>query len=63
MEKERMILRKNEVAVMVKLSHPTIWRLEKLGKFPARVKLGDRAVGWYSNEIDEWIKSRERVSQ
>jgi prophage regulatory protein len=60
---ERVILRKSEVLSRIKLCYQTIWRLEKLGKFPARVKLGDRAIGWYSDEIDEWIKSRERVSQ
>jgi prophage regulatory protein len=59
---ERVILRKSEVLSRVKLCYQTIWRKEKLGKFPARIKLGDRAVGWYSDEIDKWIESRERVN-
>lgn len=36
--------------------------LEAAGRFPRRIKLGDRAVAWYENEIDEWIASRPRVS-
>lgn len=30
------------------------------GKFPRPVNMGGRAVAWYSDEVDEWINSRER---
>ena len=29
-------------------------RLEKVGKFPRRVQISDRAVGWVEDEIDAW---------
>jgi prophage regulatory protein len=35
-----------------------IWRLEKVGRFPRRVKLGPNSVGWVSTEIDAWIEAR-----
>jgi hypothetical protein len=35
-----------------------IWRLEKAGRFPRRVKLGPNSVGWVSTEIDAWIEAR-----
>ena len=34
-------------------------RLEKLGKFPRRVRLGDSTVGWIEDEIDEWSSGKE----
>jgi prophage regulatory protein len=33
-------------------------RLEKAGKFPKRVKLGENSVGWIESEIDAWLKAR-----
>lgn len=33
-------------------------RLEKAGKFPKRVKLGENTVGWIEAEYDAWLKAR-----
>jgi prophage regulatory protein len=35
-----------------------IWRLEREGKFPKRVPLGESRHGWVDTEIDEWITKR-----
>jgi prophage regulatory protein len=35
-----------------------IWRLEKLGKFPKRVRLGPGRHAWAESEVDEWITER-----
>ena len=35
-----------------------IARLEKAGKFPKRVRLGQARVAWVEAEIDEWINER-----
>ena len=40
------------------LSRSTIYKLEAEGKFPKRIKLGERAVGWRTSDIDAWIESR-----
>ena len=55
------ILRKNEIKDKVGLSSVTLWRLERAGKFPSRVQLGPRCVGWLENDVDEWLKSRPKV--
>jgi prophage regulatory protein len=34
-------------------------RLEKVGAFPKRIKLGSRRVGWSLLEIEQWIKDRK----
>jgi prophage regulatory protein len=33
-----------------------LYRLEAAGKFPKRVKLGDRAIAWVESEIDEYLE-------
>lgn len=35
-----------------------LWRLERAGKFPLRVKLSPQRVAWIESEIDEWIAAR-----
>lgn len=53
------ILRAPEVCQKTSLSRTTIWRMERAGKFPKRVSLGQNAVGWRSDEIEDWIRSRK----
>ena len=55
------VLRKPEVRQMVGLSDPTIWRLEKAGKFPQRVKLGERSCGYFQSEILAWLDSKAQA--
>ena len=57
----RRILRKRATAAKVGLSVVTLWRLSRLGKFPQAVKLSDQAVGFYEDEVEAWLASRERV--
>jgi prophage regulatory protein len=57
----RRIIRKPEVRNRTGLSDAQCWRLEQVEKFPRRVQLGPLAVGWYEDEIDEWIHTRIRA--
>ena len=50
------ILRKHEVLHRVGLSGMEIWRREKAGRFPRRVKLGPSSVGWVEAEIDAFLE-------
>ena len=50
------ILRKHEVIHRVGLSGMSIWRREKAGRFPQRVKLGPNSVGWVEAEIDAYLE-------
>jgi len=56
----RSLIRKPEVRRRTGYSDTTIWRLERDGLFPRRVQIGEMAVGWYEDEISEWIQSRVR---
>ena len=35
-----------------------LWRLERDGKFPKRVPLGESRHGWLESEIDDWLLER-----
>ena len=52
-----VVIRESEVLRRVGLSTSTIRRLEAEGKFPKRMKMSHRAVGWWRHEIEEWLKS------
>jgi|APSaa5957512493_1039668.scaffolds.fasta_scaffold740702_1 predicted DNA-binding transcriptional regulator AlpA len=58
----RKIIGPEEVARRTNLSRSTIWRMEKRGEFPARIQISANRVGWHSNEVDEFIESRQRVA-
>jgi len=52
------ILSAKEVTEMFGISRSTIWRLEKENKFPARIQLSERRVGWEEGEIIRHLSSR-----
>ena len=52
------IIRLSAVLLKTGLSRSTIYALQKLGDFPASLKLSERTVGWLETEVDEWIKQR-----
>ena len=57
------VLRRKQVLELVGISYTTQWRLEKAGDFPSRIRLGRGSVGWHLDEVEEWLKCRERVSK
>ena len=56
-----LIWREPKVKEETGLSKSTRWRLMKAGQFPAKVQLGQRAVGWRVEEIIEWCRNRGTV--
>ncbi|MDD8750192.1 helix-turn-helix transcriptional regulator [Escherichia coli] len=40
----------------------TRYMMEKEGSFPARRKLGGRAVGWLLSEVTAWQQSRSKAA-
>jgi len=42
------------------LSATTIWRMERRGEFPKRLRLSANAVGWREEELKAWIDARDR---
>lgn len=47
-----------ELHERVPYSRVQVWRLEKAGQFPRRIKLGPNRVGWLQSEVERWLKER-----
>jgi prophage regulatory protein len=58
---EHRILRRAEVEQKTGFKRAHIYNLMKEGKFPKALRLGVRAVGWDSVEVDKWIAERLKV--
>ncbi|WP_440879259.1 helix-turn-helix transcriptional regulator [Vibrio natriegens] len=57
------IMRLPEVIKGTGLSRSTIYLRMSRGDFPQSISLGDRAVGWLKEEVDQWLKERVAVSR
>jgi len=55
---ERHIMRRDEVERKTGFKRAHIYNLMKEGKFPHAKRIGLRAVGWDSLEIEQWITER-----
>jgi len=56
------IMKLKDVELVTGLSGVTLWRLERAGKFPARVQLSGNRVGRHGHEVKAWINARPRVN-
>jgi prophage regulatory protein len=46
---------------MIPYSDMHIWRLEQVGQFPRRIKIGVHRVGWVLGEVIAWIEARKAL--
>ena len=53
------IIKEKEAINLIGLSKTTIWRLQKLGKFPASIKLSSRAKGYILADILAWLEDKK----
>ncbi len=56
----RRIIRAKKVSEQVGKSRVQIWRDVRAGEFPAPIQLGPNSIGWYEDEIADWLASRPR---
>ena len=56
------IMRLTEVKAITGLSKTTIYRFEKEGRFPSRVSLGERSVGWFEDDVEGFLMSLKAQS-
>jgi len=52
------ILRLPQVCKVTGLGRSMIYQLESERRFPCRVRIGARAVGWVEAEVQDWLASR-----
>jgi prophage regulatory protein len=47
-----------QVQEIVPYSASHLWRLERAGQFPQRVRLGGNRVAWLQSEVSAWVESK-----
>jgi len=57
----KKLIDKKELLEKVPYSAQHILRLEKLGQFPPRRKIGENRVAWLEEEVDRWIDNCETL--
>jgi len=55
---EHRILRLDEVQAKTGFKRAHLYTLMQKGEFPRTVRLGVRAVGWNSVEVEQWVLER-----
>ena len=49
------IVRPGELADILSISRPTLWRWEQSGKLPPKLRFSGRISGWRYKDIVEWL--------
>jgi prophage regulatory protein len=57
------ILRLPQVCARTGLCRSMVYQLEAAQRFPRRIKIGVRAVGWIEDEVQEWLTQRMEHSR
>ena len=52
------VITRRELGRLVPYTPQHILRLEKQGKFPKRIKVGERRVGWWLHEVMAWLEQK-----
>ena len=52
------ILRLPAILKLTGLSRSTVYEMMRRGTFLASVQLGERAIGWRAEDVNEWIAAR-----
>ncbi|HGS4882519.1 TPA: AlpA family phage regulatory protein [Vibrio parahaemolyticus] len=52
------VIRETERQLITSISRSQAYQLEKQGRFPKRITLGSRSVGWRLSEIMAWVDQR-----
>jgi prophage regulatory protein len=55
---EHRILRRPEVEARIGFKRSHLYNLMNEGKFPKAKRIGVRAIGWDSAEVEQWIAER-----
>lgn len=50
------VIREKECRALTTLANSSRWKMEKTGKFPCRIKIGERAAGYRLSEVQAWIR-------
>lgn len=54
------ILKVKDITEALGLSRTTIYRMERAGTFPQRIRLGPNSVCWDPEQVAAWLATRPR---
>ena len=57
------LLTVREVAEIVGIGVPTVWKWVAARTFPAPIRLSSRATRWRNDEVMGWVESRPRTRE
>lgn len=60
---EDRIVRPTEAVIMTGRSLASIWRDERAGLFPQKLRIGTNAVGYRLSSLQAWMDSRQEVTK
>ena len=56
----RRLMFRPELRQVVGSSYTTIWKMMRQGKFPRSVVVGKGRVGWFDDEVEEYLENLPR---
>jgi prophage regulatory protein len=56
------VLTMKQVTELTSYTAQHIYRLERAGKFPSRIRMGENRVGWRLADVEGWFASRPTVA-
>ena len=62
-DRNERALRLRQVSQLTGLGRSMIYQMQAEGRFPQRIKLGERAVGWLESEVRDWLATRIHTSR
>jgi prophage regulatory protein len=57
------VLRPHDVAKLLQVSKPTIYRWRADGTLPPSIKYGPKVVGWPVEVIEQWLEEKSTQSE
>jgi prophage regulatory protein len=57
------VLRLPEVCRITGLCRSSIYQMEAERRFPCRIKIGARSVGWVEGEVQSWLRQRTETGR
>lgn len=57
------VITRQELRGLVPYTPQHVLRLEKKGKFPKRIKVGERRVGWWLHEVMAWLDEKSAKAE
>ena len=56
--RDNSLIRQRDLCALLGISRSTLFRWERDGTFPRRLKLGPKRVAWRKSDIDDWLTGR-----